>query len=291
VVLTGDLRHSSPRGVCSGVEELAMRRSTVCRGVSVALVMVFFVVAHADTVVLNNGKTVEGEVLSEKDDEVVVKTEVGSLTFKKDAIKEIKRKDPNAEKKTPPVDMTTRQQRAALTGVSKLYDIDEKQVNCPKCEGTGYCIWLPCLRCKGSPKPGWTQMQSDKHWEICERCNGKTKFPCVGCDLCNKTGKVYLSHLSPADGGTKKPPINMTWCTVCNSTGFDVWEECNQCKRSQWKGYLYHGETMSICNRCDGKGRIPIHRCAVCNGKGLVAIGGDKETQFVQPARGDTKTK
>ncbi|MCY3024008.1 MAG: hypothetical protein NTW87_33940 [Planctomycetota bacterium] len=241
---------------------------------------------RADTVVLNNGKSIEGEVVADKDDVVVIKTDAGTLTFKKDSVKEIKKAPPPGEKqKAAPDGRMTREERAAAVGLGadKLHEAGEKQVDCPVCKGTGVAIWLPCNRCRGA---GQVKLELANRVEKCERCEGKGKIAGAYCLTCDKRGKVYLSQLTPSQGGTKKPPPDHSWCTQCNGTGVDAWEDCLQCLRSQWRGYTYHGEYLDRCNRCMGAGKIAKHLCAACRGTGLISAKGDASSQFVQPLTG-----
>jgi DnaJ-class molecular chaperone len=264
----------------------------LCGVIAVSLLMSAGAATRADTVVLKNGKTIEGEVAPADGDTVVVKTPAGNITFKKEDIKEIQRAADRKKADTGRGEMT-REERAKALGmdVADLHEAGEQRVPCPKCNGSGIIIWLPCLRCKGSEKPGMIFLKYAKRCETCDRCDGKTKLIGAMCAVCNQRGKVYLSQLTPSQGGTKKPPVNFAWCPNCNGTGTDVWEDCNQCKRSKWKGFTYHGEYLDKCNRCDGVGKLAAHKCANCSGKGLVPIGGDAAKQFVQPQTGDVKPK
>jgi DnaJ-class molecular chaperone len=254
--------------------------------------------AAADSVVLKNGKTIEGEITADGEEQVTIKTQVGELTFKKADVKEVRRVDRDANKGKdrpdfPGDNLQSKEDRAKAIGLNtrELHEVGEQRVPCPLCKGTGVAIWLECNRCRGSEKPGMTYMKFAKRWEPCERCGGDTKIEGAMCDACARTGKVYLSQLSPREGGTKKAPENTKWCPTCAGTGCDKWEDCNQCKRSKWPGYLYHGEYLSKCDRCEGKGKIAAHTCEPCKGKGYVGLGGDPLKQFVQPLKGDQVKK
>ncbi len=161
-----------------------------------------------------------------------------------------------------------RDKLAAAAGVDKLSSGAEQPTACPRCAGTGIGIYLECLQCKRSPKPGYVNI-GDRLQE-CPRCVGKAKVIGARCDLCKHTGKVVLSQLSPADGGTKKPPVGYQWCGTCTGSGIDGWLDCNQCKRSKWPGYNFLGDTLAICNRCNGRGKMPSMPCLACAGKCIV---------------------
>jgi len=247
----------------------------------------------ADTVVLKNGKTVEGEIVSEGEAEVVVKTAAGQLTIKMQDVKEVKKAKAGAAKERSAGSMT-KEERAAALGLNAkdLHEAGEQLVDCPSCKGTGVAIWIKCLHCQFSPIPGQFPIGKGKYI-VCERCGGNKKglIPGAYCALCDRRGKVYLSQLKPSQGGTKKPPTGFAWCTKCSGTGADVWQDCNQCKRSPWKGYLNEGELISPCDRCGTLGKVPKHQCETCRGKGIVPISGDPTTQFVQPLTAEPQKK
>lgn len=173
----------------------------------------------------------------------------------------------------------SKEKLAAAAGLNAVTSADEKQVNCPNCHGTGIWIMLPCLNCNKSSKPGYKNMGD--HFEMDQRCGGTGKTVGMYCDLCNKTGKVLLSHLTPASGGTKQPPNGRLWCPVCHGTGVETFLPCNQCKRSKWPGYLFMGDHIILCNSCGGAGKKAALDCANCNKTGLVnAIQTDPNKQY-----------
>ncbi len=138
---------------------------------------------------------------------------------------------------------------------------------------------LPCLNCNKSDKPGYKNLGD--HYEIDQRCGGTGKVVGMYCELCNKTGKVMLSHLMPANGGTKTPPAGRAWCPVCNGTGVEKYIPCLQCKRSKWPGYNFFGDRVEVCNSCGGMGKKVGIQCANCNCTGLVnATQTDPTKQF-----------
>ncbi|HLX64495.1 MAG TPA: hypothetical protein VKX17_24695 [Planctomycetota bacterium] len=170
--------------------------------------------------------------------------------------------------------------KAAAAGVNGFGSLDEKPVNCPRCNGTGVWIMLTCLNCNKSGKPGYKNLGD--HYEMDQRCGGTGKVVGMYCELCNRTGKVMLSHVTPANGGQKPAPAGWAWCSVCKGTGQESWLPCNQCKRSQWPGYLNMGDQVIVCNSCGGLGKKPALECATCKGKGIVpaAPPGDPNKSF-----------
>lgn len=273
--------------------------SSRLRWLAVAVAGLLCASASPDTVVLKNGKTVEGEVVSEEETEIVVKTATGHRIIKMAEVKEIrkssgegtppagagKRKAEPAQE--PPNPAATKEGRAALIGVDKLHDINEKPVSCPRCKGTGIAVTLPCLNCNKSGKPGYKNVGYE--YQVCPRCGGTAIAAQYKCGLCLGEGRVYLSHLIPADGGRKKSPVNFIYCDQCNGTGVEIWETCHQCERSKWPGYLFHGESLTLCNRCNGKTKVAALMCAKCRGKGLLPLQGEGSKQFTQPSQAETR--
>src|SRR6185295_9068461 len=120
-----------------------------------------------------------------------------------------------------------------------------------------------------SDKPGYKNLGD--HYEKDQRCDGTGKVVGMWCDLCNRKGKVMLSHLTPANGGNKPAPSGWSWCPTCNGTGQEKYLQCLQCKRSQWPGYLNLGDQVVVCNSCNGAGKKPALECSHCKGKGIVS--------------------
>ena len=249
-----------------------------------------------DTVLLKDGKTVEGEVVSEEEAAVVVKTVSGHQIINMADVKEIRKTKAGEQPKPgagtrkadtdkPANPGATREGRAAMVGASKLSDISEKTVDCPKCSGTGFRYKLECLNCNKSGKPGYKHVGHS--YELCGRCGGTGFAAVYHCALCSGTGKVYPSHITPADGGTKRPPPNFNWCGKCSGTGIEIWDACNQCKRSKYPGYMFFGDHLELCNRCNGATRLPALKCTVCRGTGFVQIHGDAQMQFTRPSTPD----
>jgi len=254
--------------------------------------------SRPDTVLLKDGNTVEGDIVSEEENEVVVKTASGHRIINMKDVKEIKKtrsggqiapgeNKGKADAGKPANAGATREERAAMAGVGKLNDVNEKPVNCPKCSGTGILYRLECLNCNKSGKPGYKHVGYS--YELCARCGGTGYAAVYHCALCNGKGKVYLSQVTPADGGAKKPPPNFNWCGKCSGTGVEIWDTCNQCKRSKYPGYLFFGDHLELCNRCNGATKIPALKCTVCGGTGLLQIHGDGDTQFTKPTKAEGK--
>lgn len=146
-------------------------------------------------------------------------------------------------------------------------------ITCPKCNGTGVSLWLPCSQCARSIKPGYLNMGD--HMELCNRCFGKGRLPGLKCDECNGIGKI-----DPNRKQVKKeyvPPKGYMICPNCGGSGVDTWLPCSQCGRSVAPGYVNFGDHLELCPRCHGKGKLVGLTCAVCKSKGIVRVPKPRE--------------
>lgn len=234
-------------------------------------------VTHAETVVLKSGKALEGDVINQTETSVILRTVNGTLELRRADIVEIRKEAP--PKVNAPVADTTpnREQTPAeretirkISGGGPLANLAEKPQKCPKCTGTGIAIWLECLNCNKSGKPGYKNFGD--YWEVCKRCTGAGRIAAAKCNTCLGKGNVLLSQIKPADGGKKDPPKGSKWCEDCDGTGAAIWSECPQCKRSKFPGYLFHGDSVTLCNRCNGAGKFPGLGCGKCKQKGVLHL-------------------
>lgn len=221
--------------------------------------------ARGETIVLISGKALDGIILKQTEESIVLRTLQGTVELKRSDIQEIRQDAPKAEIEPPDRDTIRK-----IAGVSKLADLAEKPSKCPKCSGTGIAIWLECLNCNKSGKAGYKNMGD--YWEVCKRCVGVGRIAAARCNTCTGTGSVLLSKLAPADGGIKDPPKGMKWCDACSGTGAVVWTDCPQCKRSKFPGYLFHGDGVTLCNRCNGAAKFPGLACSKCKQKGVLPL-------------------
>lgn len=247
-------------------------------------VLCFVCAVNAETVVLHSGATIEGIILNQTEESIVIRALRGTIELKRSDIKEIRRDMPNSEgvqmdrgnrdirQDGSKVEraQVDREKIAKVAGISKLSDLSEKPSKCPKCVGTGIAIWLECLNCNKSGKAGYKNMGD--YWEVCKRCTGAGRIAAARCNTCTGTGSVLLSKLTPVDGGIKEPPKGMKWCEDCTGTGVMVWNDCAQCKRSKFPGYLFHGDSVSLCNRCNGATKLPGLACSKCKQKGVLPL-------------------
>jgi len=230
------------------------------------VVMLLVCSVRAETVVLLSGKTLDGVILKQTDEAVTLRTLQGTVELRRSDIQEIRQDTPKVES-TPSDRETIRK----IAGVTKFADLSEKPSKCPKCTGTGIAIWLECLNCNKSGKSGYKNMGD--YWEMCKRCTGAGRIAAARCNTCTGTGSVLLSKLEPSAGGFKEPPKGTKWCDGCSGTGAAIWTDCSQCKRSKFPGYLFHGDSVTLCNRCNGAGKFPSLACGKCKQKGVLPLG------------------
>lgn len=152
---------------------------------------------------------------------------------------------------------------------SKTMRDRSKLVACPKCDGTGISVWITCMQCGRSGRPGYSNMGD--YFRLCTRCKGKGKLPGIACRRCGGRGKIDPDKPWPPK---KKRYIRNGYmeCVACGGTGIETWMTCKQCSRSGHPGYLFMGDHYAICRKCRGQGRIPGIRCARCKGRGIVKM-------------------
>lgn len=231
-----------------------------------ALIILSASALRADTVVMKSGKTMEGEIVNQTADAVVIRTPNGTVEIRRSDISEIK-KGAAAKEVASTVNRDELKKKA---GGGAFTNLDEKPEKCPKCTGTGIAIWLECLNCNKSAKPGYKNFGD--YWEACKRCQGTAKIAAARCNTCTGKGTVLLSQLKPADGGRKEPPKGFKWCDGCDGTGAAIWNDCSQCKRSKFPGYTFHGDSVELCGRCKGATKFPALGCSRCTQKGLLPL-------------------
>ncbi len=238
---------------------------------------------RAETVVLKSGKALEGEVINQTETSVILRTVSGTLELRRADISEIRKEAP-PKTNTPVADTTpNREQTPAeretirkISGGGPLANLAEKPQKCPKCTGSGIAIWLECLNCNKSGKPGYKNFGD--YWDVCKRCTGAGRIAAAKCNTCTGKGNVLLSQIKPADGGRKEPPKGTKWCEDCDGTGAAIWSECPQCKRSKYPGYLFHGDSVTLCNRCNGAGKFAGLGCGKCKQKGVLHLSEGERT-------------
>ncbi|MEM3373046.1 MAG: DnaJ domain-containing protein [Candidatus Anstonellales archaeon] len=91
--------------------------------------------------------------------------------------------------------------------------------------------------------------------------------------------QVYLTFEEAIKGGKKEIEFNrLIKCDSCNGTGAEKGSKiitCNVCngkgyvKTSRRMGFLVMSST-NVCEKCDGRGKIPERVCKICNGKGRI---------------------
>jgi hypothetical protein len=59
-------------------------------------------------------------------------------------------------------------------------------------------------------------------------------------------------------------------CPKCSGTRYEFWLPCTQCTKSRRPGYLDTGQYMLPCNRCGTKTKLPGVKCRTCQGYGKV---------------------
>ncbi len=216
-----------------------MRRAAIVAGL-----IAFGALALADTITLKDGTKVEGTIVMETDQSVIVKTLDGKTTnIKRADIKSLVKGGPKAKL------------AKAKYKCRRCYD--GGRMKCVGCGGSGKLKGDKCTECQGFGRRG------------CDACTGKGSTPCARC---RGTGTVYVAgHYEHSNSRTSRyiSGRNVT-CTTCRGRGNAACKKCKgkgkeTCFRCNGVGRQLVGGS---CERCKGIGKMP---CPYCD-KGRSAI-------------------
>lgn len=166
------------------------------------------VLAYADTIHLVDGKKLEGKIIKETDDMIVLDTGREKIPIQKEVIRKIERDSPAPKPKPKPkpaeeekqeLSEEQRKEADAIKKVHKKWMSDRKKIRCKKCKGHGKLI---CPACKGTGKYVLREPYSGRiiRSEKCKYCDGNKLIICPKCrnGLSPKYAeKVFWTILSP----------------------------------------------------------------------------------------------
>lgn len=90
--------------------------------------------------------------------------------------------------------------------------------------------------------------------------------------------KIRISFAKSLFGGEEKVAFNrFSTCSTCNGTGAQNPNDLINCDYCDGKGYVVlqtrsifgSGHVRTVCEKCNGKKKIPKNKCTQCSGKGL----------------------
>jgi DnaJ-class molecular chaperone len=146
----------------------------------------------------------------------------------------------------------------AVTG--EAFSGESKWEKCSKCGGSGILVTRDCMQCEGK---GYNYLGAGL--AFCQVCRGTGKW-LLQCPYCGGTGRTTRGRWAdPVFPKVKLPNDGWQHCPKCSGTGVLTSITCAQC---DGKGYIDLKESLMLCNRCGGYGKIP-QRCFFCDGKGM----------------------
>ncbi len=197
--------------------------------------------ASADTVVLKDGRTLEGRVLERHDDTLALQVTFGTLYIPLTEIEEVI-VEPSL------LDIFEEKRNACVT-------VEDFEALVAWCEAEGYPP-ADALRALRSARIAAIRHAHPNDW--CLHCGGAQDVPCATCEgdgdeehscaACEAQGEVACPTCLETPGTSR--------CVTCEATG-TVAKECRPCRATG----------RARCERCKGDRR---RRCSTCRGSGSV---------------------
>lgn len=236
--------------------------------------------AHADLFLLLDGNTVEGDIISEDDIQIVIKGRFGKTVLKRSEIREVQKKRSARDGYKERLEEITRNGRTeelsawiSLGNYAKKEGLREEQI-----EAFGKALKLD----KNSVEAhmGLGHVRHLGSWISAEE---KRKLD-GGLEAPAPAALVPAPAAAPAPANADANPSGVKTgftggsvgsskrvaCSACNGTGISVYFECKQCKRSPKPGYVNLGERLEICRSCKGTAKLPGVPCKPCLATGKV---------------------
>ncbi|MBI3829660.1 MAG: hypothetical protein HY291_09100 [Planctomycetes bacterium] len=238
--------------------------------------------ARADIFILQDGNTIEGDVVEENDAEITIQGRFGKTKIKRADIREIqKKKSPHAQFVERLDDLQKSDKKedkdawldlgrfAKTQGVRDDIQTAYNQVLKFDPSNEEAHLALGHVRRLGS----WITAEEKRKLDgggaadagannNAQAANNDPK-PAAGAGGPSQTGA--LGFVDTKSGSSKRVD-----CSGCGGTGYSAWFDCKQCKRSGKPGWLNMGEHMEMCGTCHGKGKLPGVPCKQCGGTGKV---------------------
>ena len=264
----------------------------------VFLLLVLAGPSFGDILHLNNGHTVEGQIVKETDDYVVIRRQTAEMTIRKSEIERVERtktksdeyserlaKARTSDELRALIAWCEEQKLDAKEAHARLRDViaEERRANNPKsyctkcnaygdlvcseCGGTGV-TWKPCSTCDA----GGTVVCN-----LCRSYSATLGLGRVPCRACNGAGSVVVA--CPDCNGTGVRTCSLcggsgrTVCRMCKGRGSKVCPTClgggtvTERVRGMVGGNWVWLNEQRTCPNCLGSGSIP---CAGCAGKGSI---------------------
>jgi len=212
--------------------------------------------AFGDTITLNDGTVINGSIVMQDDECVIVKTTKGGT-------RRIDRREIKKLEKTGEAVKLTRKKYECR----RCYD--SGRIKCPDCGGTGKAKGPKCPDCSGVGRVP------------CPTCKGARV---IKCGRCKGSGSVMVParYTYSRDRGSTYVAAHWKKCELCGGRGTVPCAACKgrgalTCRRCNGVGHL---PSQGNCGRCDGTGKIPCPYCdkgrALAAGSDAIVLGGKK---------------
>lgn len=236
--------------------------------------------ARADIFILQDGNTIEGDVIEENDAEITIQGRFGKTKIKRADIREVqKKKSPHAtfvERLDELQKGDKKEDKDAWLDLGRFAKSQGLREDQQKAYGQ-------VLKFDANNEEAHLGLGHVRHLGSWITAEEKRKLDGGNADPgANNNPPPANNDQKPAAGGgpsqtatlgvvdTKSGSSKRVDCGACGATGYSAWFECKQCKRSGKPGWLNMGERMEMCGTCRGKGKLPGVPCKPCTGTGKV---------------------
>lgn len=243
------------------------------------LVVVLFaqLQARADLFLLQDGNTIEGDIIAESDAEYTIQGRFGKTKIKKADVREIqKKKSPRAtflERLTDIEKGEKKDDKEAWTDLGRYAKSQGLREEAAKAFGK-------VLEMEPNNEEAHLGVGHVRHLGTWITAEEKRKLDGGGVA---EDPKPVAADPAPVAGGggpsqtgtvgvvdNKSGSSKRVDCGGCGATGIAKFFDCKQCRRSGRPGWVNLGESMQMCGTCKGQGKLPAVPCRPCNGTGKV---------------------
>ncbi|MBI3831828.1 MAG: hypothetical protein HY291_20065 [Planctomycetes bacterium] len=229
--------------------------------------------ASADIFILQDGNTIEGDVISETDSEITIQGRFGKTKLKRADIREIQKKQSPHAMFVERLDELQKSDKK--DDKDSWLDLGRFAKSAGQREDT-HKAYAQVLKLDANNEEAHLALGHVRQlgsWITAEekrKLEGGGNAAAANNDDKNAGGGGPSQVASLGIVDTKSGSSKRVDCSACGATGYSGWFDCKQCKRSGKPGWLNMGEHMEMCGTCHGKGKLPGVPCKQCGGTGKV---------------------
>lgn len=237
--------------------------------------------ARADTFILLDGNTIDGDIVAEDDQQITIKGRFGKTVLKRSEIREIQKKKSPRDgylERLAEIEKDGRNSEASawvsLGKYAKKEGLREEMQE-------AFAKALKLEPDNAEAHAGLGQIRHLGSWigaDEKRKLDGGNEAPAAApaavpaapaenpaVGNSGGSGLAQTGMKSVSAGSSKR-----VQCSACGGTGVAQWFECKQCKRSPKPGYTGMGERLELCRTCAGTAKLPGVPCKVCRTTGKV---------------------